>query len=101
MEEGWSSPKEKRKRWSRSKIKPTLEQVAEDCSCLLRETTRFVADPPAETLDQVDTEPDHETHSDSADKKKLIHKLAINQNYSGDELRWYSISYIAAQLTQN
>ncbi|KAJ1184385.1 hypothetical protein NDU88_001192 [Pleurodeles waltl] len=65
-EEGWSSPKEKCKRGSRSGIKPTPEQVVEERSCLIWEATRFVADPPAVMSDQLDTEPEHESRSESA-----------------------------------
>ncbi|KAJ1215112.1 hypothetical protein NDU88_002722 [Pleurodeles waltl] len=50
-EEGWSSPKEKRRRRPRPRTKPSVEQVAEERSRLLRETTRFVMDPLAEASD--------------------------------------------------
>ncbi|KAJ1176093.1 hypothetical protein NDU88_001376 [Pleurodeles waltl] len=41
--------------------------VVEERSRLLRETTRFVAYPLVETLEHGNTDPEHETHSDSAD----------------------------------
>ncbi|KAJ1143364.1 hypothetical protein NDU88_009673 [Pleurodeles waltl] len=47
--------------------KPIPEQVVEECSRLLQVTMRFVADSPTVMPDQADTEPDHETRSDSID----------------------------------
>ncbi|KAJ1090701.1 hypothetical protein NDU88_003830 [Pleurodeles waltl] len=66
-EEGWSSPKEKRRRRPRQRTKPSVEQVAEERSQLLRETTRFVVDPLAETLEHGNSDQEHKTHSDSVD----------------------------------
>ncbi|KAJ1104241.1 hypothetical protein NDU88_001653 [Pleurodeles waltl] len=59
--------KENPRRRPLPRTKPSAEQVAEERTWLLRETTRFVADPLAEASDHGNSDRERDTHSDSVD----------------------------------